>query len=142
AGGQPDRTHQQPPLSRYLPDKILTRLDHVDRIVEQWHAERPDLDVAPLALVGRLVRVSHLLNERLGAELAEFDLQPGWFDLLAARDARGGDKDAAGNPSAARHPGAAGDRRGSGDDSVRRRDAQRGQAGEAVQLVSSALLIG
>src|SRR5205823_13231574 len=61
---------------------------------------------------------------------------------LAARDARGGDKDAAGNPSAARHPGAAGDRRGSGDDSVRRRDAQRGQAGEAVQLVSSALLIG
>jgi DNA-binding MarR family transcriptional regulator len=59
-------------------------LDHVDRIVEQWHAERPDLDVAPLALVGRLIRVSQLLNERLGAELAEFQLQPGWFDLLAA----------------------------------------------------------
>lgn len=59
-------------------------MDHVDRIVEQWHAERPDLDVAPLALVGRLIRVSHLLSERLGHELAEFELQPGWFDLLAA----------------------------------------------------------
>src|ERR671930_2627033 len=59
-------------------------MDHVDRIVAQWHAERPDLDVAPLALVGRLIRVSHLLNQRLGDELAEFELQPGWFDLLAA----------------------------------------------------------
>jgi len=59
-------------------------MDHVDRIVEQWRTERPDLDVAPLALVGRLIRVSQLLNERLGGELAEFELQPGWFDLLAA----------------------------------------------------------
>src|ERR687887_109055 len=42
-------------------------MDHVDRIVEQWHAERPDLDVAPLALVGRLIHVSQLLNERLVA---------------------------------------------------------------------------
>src|SRR5437899_1466716 len=59
-------------------------MDHVDRIVEQWHTERPDLDVSDLALVGRLLRVTHLLNERLGGELAAFSLQPGWFDLLAA----------------------------------------------------------
>jgi len=59
-------------------------MDHVDRIVEQWHTERPDLDVSDLALVGRLLRAAHLLNEQLGGELAAFSLQPGWFDLLAA----------------------------------------------------------
>src|SRR5437867_3168825 len=59
-------------------------MDHVDRIVEQWHTERPDLDVAPLELIGRLLRVAHLLDVKLGGELAEFELQPGWFDLLAA----------------------------------------------------------
>lgn len=59
-------------------------MDHVDRIVEQWHTERPDLDVAPLELIGRLLRVAHLLDANLGGELAEFELQPGWFDLLAA----------------------------------------------------------
>ena len=58
--------------------------DHVDRIVSQWSRERPDLDVSALALLGLLFRVSHLANAALASELAGHDLQPGWFDLLAA----------------------------------------------------------
>jgi DNA-binding MarR family transcriptional regulator len=59
-------------------------MDHVDRISAQWRRERPDLDVAPLALLGRLFRVAELAERELGAGLAESELQPGWFDLLAA----------------------------------------------------------
>jgi DNA-binding MarR family transcriptional regulator len=58
--------------------------DHVDEIVTQWRRERPDLDVAPLALFGRLFRVVHLANAALAPEFARHGLQPGWFDLMAA----------------------------------------------------------
>jgi DNA-binding MarR family transcriptional regulator len=58
--------------------------DHVDEILAQWRRERPDLDVAPLGLYGRLFRVVHLSDNALARELAPQGLQPGWFDLLAA----------------------------------------------------------
>ena len=58
--------------------------DHLDTIVEQWRRERPDVDVTPLALMGRLLRAAQLSHDSLAAGLAEHDLQRGWFDLLAA----------------------------------------------------------
>jgi DNA-binding MarR family transcriptional regulator len=58
--------------------------DHVDEIVAQWQNERPDLNVAPLALYGRLFRIVHLSDDALTKGLAPFGLRPGWFDLLAA----------------------------------------------------------
>jgi DNA-binding MarR family transcriptional regulator len=58
--------------------------DHVDEILAQWSRERPELDVAPLGLFGRLFRVAHLADAALGKGLARHALQPGWFDLLAA----------------------------------------------------------
>ena len=58
--------------------------DHVDRIVEAWRRERPDLDVAALALLGRLFRTAQLADTVLGEQLAAHGLRPGWFDLLAA----------------------------------------------------------
>jgi DNA-binding MarR family transcriptional regulator len=58
--------------------------NHVDEIVAEWRRERPDLDFAPLALVGRLLRVTHLLDAVLRKGVAPHGLQPGWFDLLAA----------------------------------------------------------
>jgi DNA-binding MarR family transcriptional regulator len=60
------------------------RPDHVDRILEQWRRERPDVDTAALGLIGRLHRASVLTNAPLAAGLAQHGLQPGWFDLLAA----------------------------------------------------------
>ena len=58
--------------------------DHMDMILAQWRRERPELDVAALGLLGRLVRAAHLADAELAEGIAGHDLQPGWFDLLAA----------------------------------------------------------
>ena len=42
-----------------------THPDAVDRIAEQWARERPDLDVAPMLVIGRLHRVAELLDQGL-----------------------------------------------------------------------------
>lgn len=60
------------------------RPDRIDEIVAQWRRERPDLDVSPLALLGRLFRAAHLADIALTEAIACHDLRPGWFDLLAA----------------------------------------------------------
>jgi DNA-binding MarR family transcriptional regulator len=70
--------------SKNLSGKVDTTPDHVDRIVEAWRRERPDLDVAALALVARLFRTAHMADAVLGQQVAAHGLQPGWFDLLAA----------------------------------------------------------
>lgn len=58
--------------------------DHVDSILAQWRHERPDVDVAALGLFGRLFRAAQLADAALGEMLAKYNLQRGWFDLLAA----------------------------------------------------------
>ncbi len=58
--------------------------DHIDGIVAEWRRERPELDVGPLGLFGRLFRSAHLADAALAEGLAPHGLQPGWFDLLAA----------------------------------------------------------
>jgi DNA-binding MarR family transcriptional regulator len=58
--------------------------DHIDVIVEQWQRERPDLDVAALALLGRLFRIVELADAALAAPLRAHGLDRGWFDLIAA----------------------------------------------------------
>jgi DNA-binding MarR family transcriptional regulator len=58
--------------------------DHVDEILAQWRRERPDLNVAPLGLFGRLFQLTHLADAALGEELQRHGLQHGWFDVLAA----------------------------------------------------------
>jgi len=58
--------------------------DHIDAIVAQWRRERPDLDVRPLGVLGRLFRVAQLADAELSKGLSDYGLQPGWFDLLAA----------------------------------------------------------
>jgi DNA-binding MarR family transcriptional regulator len=58
--------------------------DHMDRIVSQWRRERPDLDFAPLGVLGRLFRAAQLTDAALAEGLEEEELQSGWFDVLAA----------------------------------------------------------
>ncbi|MFI6846403.1 MarR family transcriptional regulator [Kitasatospora sp. NBC_00085] len=57
--------------------------DHVDRLVRQWGAERPDLDVSPMEVIGRLKRVSRLVDAELKRNFAEHDLDAASFDVLA-----------------------------------------------------------
>ena len=65
--------------------------DHVDWVMAQWKAERPDLDVSPQGLVARLHRVGMRLTEELVAVYADFDLGEGEFDVLATLRRQGGD---------------------------------------------------
>jgi DNA-binding MarR family transcriptional regulator len=58
--------------------------DAVDRIAEQWARERPDLDVSPMLVVGRLHRVAEILDQRLRPVFAQADLGNGDFDVLAS----------------------------------------------------------
>jgi DNA-binding MarR family transcriptional regulator len=58
--------------------------DTVDRIVEQWRVERPDLDHAPVAVIGRISRLSRLIDKRLTESFARFDLEPWMYDVLAS----------------------------------------------------------
>jgi len=63
---------------------MADRTDHLDRILAQWRRERPDLNVAPMGAMGRLLRTAALADAAFAEGLTGFDLGPGWFDLLAA----------------------------------------------------------
>ncbi|MCK7623272.1 MarR family transcriptional regulator [Streptomyces sp. RS10V-4] len=58
--------------------------DRVARIQAAWARERPDLDVTPLAVIGRLHRVGALLTDRLCVVYRRYGLSEGEFDVLAA----------------------------------------------------------
>jgi DNA-binding MarR family transcriptional regulator len=57
--------------------------DHVGRIMAKWHTARPDLDVSPQGIIGRLHRLAARLTEELVAVYGEFGLGEGEFDVLA-----------------------------------------------------------
>ncbi|HEX8854168.1 MAG TPA: MarR family transcriptional regulator [Thermoleophilaceae bacterium] len=58
--------------------------DHVDRVLDEWSRERPELDTTAMGVIGRLMLVARLADGRLSAPLRERGLDRGWFDLLAA----------------------------------------------------------
>ena len=59
-------------------------MDRAAKAVEQWKRERPDLDVSPMLVLGRLNEASSLIaRERLAPLFARFGLQAGEFDVLA-----------------------------------------------------------
>ena len=58
-------------------------MDHVDRILEQWNRERPDLDVAPMGLLGRIARLRTHLAREVEQTLAAHGLNSATFDVLA-----------------------------------------------------------
>lgn len=58
-------------------------MDAVDRILEQWQAVRPDLDSSPIAVIGRLSRLSALVDRRLEENFARHGLEPWMYDVLA-----------------------------------------------------------
>lgn len=58
-------------------------MDRVDQILSQWNRERPDLDVAPMGLVGRLRRLSEHLAREMDKTFAAHGLNRASFDVLA-----------------------------------------------------------
>lgn len=65
------------------PDAGAAPQDAVERILDQWRQERPDLDLRAMGLIGRLKRCSELMQRRLDSCFAEFGLNGGEFDVLA-----------------------------------------------------------
>ncbi|WBQ04368.1 MarR family winged helix-turn-helix transcriptional regulator [Kribbella sp. CA-293567] len=63
---------------------VSENLDHVARIQAAWQAERPDLDVSPQGVIGRLHRIAAQLTCELNAVYAKYGVTEGEFDVLAA----------------------------------------------------------
>ncbi|MGH8110422.1 MAG: MarR family winged helix-turn-helix transcriptional regulator [Rhodanobacteraceae bacterium] len=58
--------------------------DEIDRIVENWKRERPDLDVSPTHVLQRITRIALLQETSIAQVLAEFGLSWGEYLVLAA----------------------------------------------------------
>lgn len=61
----------------------LTDADGVDQIIEQWRRERPDLEFAGMAIIGRVSRLERAARPLLDEVFGRHGLE-GWeFDVLA-----------------------------------------------------------
>jgi DNA-binding MarR family transcriptional regulator len=58
--------------------------DEVDRIVDAWSRERPDVDFAPLQVLSRVGRLARHLDRARRQAFAASGLEPWEFDVLAA----------------------------------------------------------
>ncbi|MDD1780097.1 MarR family transcriptional regulator [Enterovibrio sp. ZSDZ35] len=58
--------------------------DHVDTILAQWKAQRPDLDCSPMAVIGRLGRAKQIINPKLDTVFKSFGISSVEFDILAS----------------------------------------------------------
>ena len=58
--------------------------DPVDRVVDAWAAVHPDLDTLPMAIIGRVHRISAAAADRVTAHFADHNLSRGDYDVLAS----------------------------------------------------------
>ncbi|GAA3881832.1 MarR family transcriptional regulator [Saccharothrix violaceirubra] len=58
-------------------------MDHVDHVLAQWSRQRPDLDVSPMAVIGRLARLNRAILAEQQRTFASHDLDRPSFDVLA-----------------------------------------------------------
>ncbi len=52
-------------------------------MVEEWARVEPDLDVSPMAIIGRVSRLSRLIDRRLGENFARHGVDDWMYDVLA-----------------------------------------------------------
>ncbi len=60
------------------------RQDQLDRMLDQWRRERPEIDAGGMALVPRVMRLAHLYDSEMARVSRSFGLKPGWLDVLSA----------------------------------------------------------
>ncbi|WP_433544052.1 MarR family winged helix-turn-helix transcriptional regulator (plasmid) [Streptomyces sp. CA-294286] len=68
-----------------------TTADHVDRVLAQWADQRPDLDVSPMSVIGRLARLRSLMDPAMKKTFAGHGLDRASFDVLATLRRNGPD---------------------------------------------------
>ncbi|MGW4202759.1 MarR family winged helix-turn-helix transcriptional regulator [Streptomyces sp. NPDC004726] len=59
-------------------------MDRVARIQAEWRRERPDVDITPQGVIGRLHRLAGRLTGELGLVYGRYGLSEGEFDVLCA----------------------------------------------------------
>ena len=57
--------------------------DGVDTILQQWHQEKPELDLSAMAIIGRLKRCEALMQPLLDKVFSQHNLSFWEFDVLA-----------------------------------------------------------
>lgn len=65
-------------------NESVSTSDEVDRIVDDWSRERPDVDFAPMHVLSRVGRLSKHLDRARRQAFAASGLEPWEFDVLAA----------------------------------------------------------
>lgn len=58
-------------------------MDRIDKITKQWQRERPDLDISPMGLIGRLGNITLNLSREMEKVFSQFGLNTSSFDVLA-----------------------------------------------------------
>ena len=58
--------------------------DHVAAILDAWRVERPDLDVTPVGVFGRITRIERHTSEALRGVYRAYGIDSGEYDVLAA----------------------------------------------------------
>ena len=66
------------------PASATVTRDNVDRMLEVWKNELPDLDLATEGIVERIQKLNKFLDRAMNETLAEFDLDRGEWRLLGA----------------------------------------------------------
>ncbi|RJO77088.1 MarR family transcriptional regulator [Nocardia panacis] len=66
--------------------------DAVDLFMRHWNQVRPDADVSPMAIIGRMQRVSRLFEQELKQFFAQYDIENWEFDVLATLRRSGGEE--------------------------------------------------
>jgi DNA-binding MarR family transcriptional regulator len=62
---------------------VTEAADAVDAILRQWHGVRPEVDVGPIAVIGRVSRLSRLVDKRLAENFARHGIEAWMYDVLA-----------------------------------------------------------
>jgi DNA-binding MarR family transcriptional regulator len=69
--------------ARYIRD-VDGEPNLVSRVIAQWEGVRPDLDVSPIGVIGRVHSIADWLTEERVSLYAKYSLGAGEFDVLAA----------------------------------------------------------
>jgi len=57
--------------------------DALDRILTQWSDVAPEVDVSPMAVIGRISRLARLIDRELAENFAQHGIESWMYDVLA-----------------------------------------------------------
>ncbi|EMI53871.1 MarR family winged helix-turn-helix transcriptional regulator [Rhodopirellula sallentina] len=58
--------------------------DFIDNLMQRWLANRPELDVSSVAVIGRAIRIADVMKRELKEMLRPYGLEVWEFDVLAS----------------------------------------------------------